>query len=390
MTQGDAVTAVGSEVTAKTTPKPPEFTDGTLITAMVNAHRFEINPELKKRLKEGDGIGTEATRAATIQKLLGVNKDGKVLVKNPMLSRKGKDKLVSTEFGRSVIDMLPEELRSLGMTALWEGLLSQVEKGVVEPEAFLDRQAKSITERIEKSKGTKVALKGVVSGVRPMKGHGEPCPRCSEGVMMTREIFSGDNKGKKFLGCSRHPDCRFSCNGDVDPIPGHGKTCPVCKTGKMWTTEITSKKDGKKYKFLKCVTADCEGKEWPERAERPAVAPIAGDGKACTKCGTGIMDTKSFTAKSGVNYTVLSCRNYPACSNTEWPERSAVKAMPGDGQTCKTCGKGTMRTKEYTDKKDGKKKQFLSCSDSPTCKGVVWPDDGKAGYKTAETRPTKK
>ena len=444
MAQGDGVTAQGGEVSVKNVPKPPEFNDGTLITAMVNAHRFETNPELKKKLREGDGIGTEATRAATIQKLLGVNKAGKVVAKNPLLARKGKNGLVSTDFGRSVIDMLPEELRSLGMTALWEGLLSNVDKGSLQVEAFLDRQAKNIADRIEAAKGSKVTIKGVKSGVKPIEGDGDPCPKCKEGVQRTREIPSGEHKGKKYLSCSRYPDCdhRVFPQAGVEPLPGHRKPCGACNKGEMWTREITSKTSGKKYRLLACSNnKECKNEEWPARPTveplpgdgkpcpkcgtamktfavskegpnkgkrflactnpsrecktfefpEPDVAPLPGHGETCTKCGKGTMKTKQINAKSGKTYVVLACTNYPACDNTVWPERSAVEPLPGEGKACTKCKTGTMRTKGYKDKKDGKEKRFLSCTNRPACDNAEWPDAGprdgaKAGGKTSSGR----
>jgi DNA topoisomerase-3 len=439
MSQGDQVVAQGGDVTVKNVPKPPEFNDGTLITAMVNAHRFETNPELKKRLRDGDGIGTEATRAATIQKLLGVNKAGKVLAKNPLLSRKGKNGLVSTDFGRSVIDMLPEDLRSLGMTALWEGMLSNVDKGTLQTEEFLDRQAKNISERIEAAKGSKVTIKGVKSGVRPIEGDGDTCPKCREGIQRTREIPSGEHKGKKYLSCSRYPDCdhRVFPQTGVEPLPGHRKPCLVCNKGEMWTREITSKKTGQKYRLLACSNRpDCKNEEWPQRATveplpgdgkacpkcaspmktfmvqkegpnkgkrflgctnrdcktfefpEPDIAPIPGHGEPCAKCGKGTMKTKQINAKSGKTYIVLACTNYPECTNTVFGDRPSVEPLPGDGKACPDCKTGTLRTKGYKDKKDGSEKRMLSCTAYPECKHAEWPDSGpseggKSGGKAA-------
>lgn len=376
MAQGDSVVASGSSVTAKTTSKPPEFTDGTLITAMVNAHRFEVNPELKKKLKEGDGIGTEATRAATIQKLL----------RSKMLERKGKDRLVSGEFGRSIIDMLPEEMRSLGMTALWEGLLSQVEKGAMAPELFLDRQMKNIADKVSASRDTKITVKGVTGGIRPIPGHGASCPKCKIGVLMTREVFKGDDKGKKYLSCSRYPDCSYRAAKLVEPMPGDGKTCATCGTGHMFTHEGVSK-EGKPYRCLMCSNfPDCKAVEWGARSAGPEVPPIPGHGEVCEVCRVGKMMTKQITAKTGKTYIVLACDNYPACKTTKWPsDAPASNPMPGEGKECTVCHKGVMKTKEWT--KDGVTKRRLSCSNYPACKNTIW-DDSKPQGKDAPSSGT--
>jgi DNA topoisomerase-3 len=106
---------------AKTKP-PARFTEGTLIRAMENIHKFVSDPEHKKMLREGDGIGTSATRASIISELK----------RREFLETKGKQ-IISTTLGRSVIDALPEVVRSPVLTALYERMLKGVEQGTAEP-----------------------------------------------------------------------------------------------------------------------------------------------------------------------------------------------------------------------------------------------------------------
>lgn len=119
MGKGDPVQPVDGTVEALRTQPPPAFTDGTLIKAMTSVHAYVRDPELKRRLREADGIGTEATRAEIIETLL----------KRSFLSRQGKTTLVSTPLGRSVVDAIPRDLCDPGMTALWEGHLRRIEEG---------------------------------------------------------------------------------------------------------------------------------------------------------------------------------------------------------------------------------------------------------------------
>jgi DNA topoisomerase-3 len=150
MRKGDAVTPLDGAVEALRTEPPPPFTDGTLIKAMVTVHAHVKDPELKKRLRETDGIGTEATRAEIIETLL----------TRGFLTRQGRTTLVSTELGRSVVDAVPGHLSDPGMTALWEGQLRRIEEGALSDADFLRLLQESITKRIEACRNEKITLAG--------------------------------------------------------------------------------------------------------------------------------------------------------------------------------------------------------------------------------------
>ena len=80
----------------KTTP-PSRFSEGSLIEAMANVHRFVSDAKAKAVLKENEGIGTEATRASILETLKG----------RGFIAASGKS-LVSTPLGQSLIDMTPD------------------------------------------------------------------------------------------------------------------------------------------------------------------------------------------------------------------------------------------------------------------------------------------
>ena len=172
MRKGDAATPLDGRVDALRTEPPPPFTDGTLIKAMVNVHAHVKDPELRKRLRETDGIGTEATRAEIIETLL----------KRGFLSRQGRTTLLSTELGRSVVDAVPAHLSDPGMTALWEGQLRRIEEGTLSDEDFLRLLQESIRKRIESSRDKPITLAGAAPSreAHPRQsGHGkaEAAPR---------------------------------------------------------------------------------------------------------------------------------------------------------------------------------------------------------------------
>lgn len=190
MSKADSVSVVKSDVTSKRTTPPPAFNDGTLIGAMTNVHKFVADPEVKKRLKESSGIGTEATRANIIEGLL----------KNGFLTRTGKTKLASTDKGDALIDQaskLSAEIVSPGLTAAWEERLQAISEGEDDAEKFLTELVDSLKTIIE----TKKTAGGYSApNIEPIEGHGETCPKCKKGKMMTRQTKAG----KLFLSCSQY------------------------------------------------------------------------------------------------------------------------------------------------------------------------------------------
>lgn len=151
MVKGDPVQPLDGTVEALRTEPPPAFTDGTLIKAMTSVHAYVTDPELKKRLREADGIGTEATRAEIIETLLRRN----------FLTRQGKTTLLSTPLGRSVVDAIPKDLCDPGMTALWEGHLRRIEEGNLSEGDFIRALQASIAKRVEASRGTRIEVMSV-------------------------------------------------------------------------------------------------------------------------------------------------------------------------------------------------------------------------------------
>jgi DNA topoisomerase-3 len=96
---------------------------------MENKHRFVTAPQHKKNLREGDGIGTSATRASILTELK----------RRRFLESKGK-KILSTELGRSVVDSLQSAVTSPGLTALYERMLKGIESGEEQISNFMAKQ----------------------------------------------------------------------------------------------------------------------------------------------------------------------------------------------------------------------------------------------------------
>lgn len=125
--KGSRVKVEGVFVEKQQTNPPDHYTDGKLLQAMETAGKNSSGHD-----EAHSGIGTPATRAETIEKL----------VRGGFVERIGEDgqtkTFVPTELGYLLYELLPESLRSADLTAEWEAKLSEVEKGTMDPEKFLE------------------------------------------------------------------------------------------------------------------------------------------------------------------------------------------------------------------------------------------------------------
>lgn len=121
----DEVALTKAKVEQKKTQPPKPYTEAGLLSAMENAGRFVEDETLKEQLKES-GLGTPATRAAIIERLLAVG----------YIKRQGKA-LVPTEKGEKLIAVVPQELKSAETTGKWEKGLSAIAGGRMATEVFM-------------------------------------------------------------------------------------------------------------------------------------------------------------------------------------------------------------------------------------------------------------
>ena len=117
----DILSSVSASVTEHFTTPPKQYTEDTLLSAMETAGNEEFNDDTEKK-----GLGTPATRAGIIEKL----------VKSGFIERKGKS-LVPTKDGNNLVCVLPEQITSPSMTAEWENTLMQIERGNADADKFL-------------------------------------------------------------------------------------------------------------------------------------------------------------------------------------------------------------------------------------------------------------
>lgn len=136
--KGEQAQCIDAELISKETSPPKPFTDATLLSAMTGIARFVNDPEIKKILRETDGLGTEATRAGIIE----------LLFKREFLTRQGKT-IRSTEIARQLVNMLPVIMSVPDMTAHWESQLEAISQKSFSYQQFMAELTQSIYQLIE-------------------------------------------------------------------------------------------------------------------------------------------------------------------------------------------------------------------------------------------------
>ena len=171
----------GAELKEGQTSPPKSYTEDTLLSAM-QAAGADSMPEGGERR----GIGTPATRAATIEKL----------VQKGFLERKGNKKtkvLLPTDKGKALITVMPEEIQSPEMTADWETKLLQIERSEMEPETFMTEIKEMISSLVtttEAAKGANALMKNKIIGV---------CPNCGKPVVEREKGWFCENRECRFV-----------------------------------------------------------------------------------------------------------------------------------------------------------------------------------------------
>lgn len=169
-----------SSVSEGRTKPPKPFTETTLLAAMEHASRYVEDKDLKAALDDDEshsgGIGTPATRADVIEKL----------IRAGYVERKGKQ-LRSTEQGRSLIDVVAPKLKDVALTAGMEQRLSEVEHGQADA-SQVETEFRDLAERIPADAQTAVQKDRVQARARNTESFGD-CPRCGKPVVKTGKVF---------------------------------------------------------------------------------------------------------------------------------------------------------------------------------------------------------
>ena len=223
------------KVTEHDTTPPKPHNEASLLSAMERAGNEDTDPDAERR-----GLGTPATRAAVIEKL----------VKGGFVERKGKQ-LLPTKDGTNLVCVLPDSLTSPQLTAAWENNLTQIAKGNADPDTFMqgiETMAQELVKTYASVLGEKQEL------FKTEKTELGKCPRCKSPVY----------EGKKNYYCS-NKECSFAMWKN-DRFFEEWKTvftpkiaAALLKSGKATVKKLYSPKTGKTYDGT-VLLADTGGK----------------------------------------------------------------------------------------------------------------------------------
>lgn len=229
----DVVTAGIKE--GKTTP-PAHFTEDSLLAAMETAGAADAPEDAERK-----GLGTPATRAGILEKLIKVG----------FLERKKVKKathLMPTHAGVALITVLPEQIQSPSMTAEWEHQLKEIERGAVEPETFLDGITAMLKDLIRHYEVVKDASVLFPSDKESLG----KCPRCDGSVVELKKGFVCENRD---CGFAIWKESRFFAAKKKKPTAAF--VTELLESGRAKLTGCYSEKSGKTYDAV--VVLDDDG-----------------------------------------------------------------------------------------------------------------------------------
>ena len=228
--EGDEIKITQSGVKAGKTTPPKSYTEDTLLSAMEKAGSDETPDEAERK-----GLGTPATRAGIIEKLVRIG----------FIERKGDKKtkyLVPTHKGEMLITVIPEAIQSASMTAEWEQKLLEVEKESYSADQFMDEIGSMVKELVD----TYEIVQDAEVLMKPAYASLGKCPHCGSDVIEKSKGFFCENKDCKF---ALWKDNRFFDSLSkkltkqvAEQLLSRGraklKKCRSVKTGKTYDTTV--------------------------------------------------------------------------------------------------------------------------------------------------------
>ena len=179
-TEGQAFENVAVSITEHFTSPPKPYTEDTLLSAMENAGKEDIPEDAERK-----GLGTPATRAAIIEKLVAAG----------FVERKGKN-LIPTKAGINLVTVLPEALTSPMLTAEWEQRLSAIAKGEADPGEFMEGIRSMTQELVQTYSHISEDGQKLFAPEKEVIGN---CPRCGKPVYEGKKNFACSDRSCTFV-----------------------------------------------------------------------------------------------------------------------------------------------------------------------------------------------
>mgnify|MGYP005848063283 CR=1 FL=1 len=242
--EGQTFENPAAKVTEHATTPPKPHNEASLLSAMERAGNEDTDPDAERR-----GLGTPATRAAVIEKL----------VKGGFVERKGKQ-LFPTKDGTNLVCVLPDSLTSPQLTAEWENNLTQIAKGSAAPDTFMQGIEAMTRELVKTYLFLSEQDKERFKEEKPVIGN---CPRCKSPVYEGRKNYYCSNRDCSF---AMWKNDRFFEERKVTFTPKIAAA--LLQSGKVNVKKLYSPKTGKTYDGT-IVLADTGGKYVNYRVELP-------------------------------------------------------------------------------------------------------------------------
>ena len=243
-TEGQTFENPAAKVTEHDTTPPKPHNEASLLSAMERAGNEDTDPDAERK-----GLGTPATRAAVIEKL----------VSSGFVERKGKQ-LIPTKDGNNLVCILPDNLTSPKLTAEWENNLTQIAKGAADPNEFLSGIEAMARELVKSYPFLSDSDKERFKTEKPEIGK---CPRCGSPVHEGKKNYYCSNRNCAFVMWKND---RFFEDRKVAFSPKIAAA--LLKSGKVKVKGLYSPKTGKTYDGT-VILADTGGKYVNYKIELP-------------------------------------------------------------------------------------------------------------------------
>ncbi len=234
--------SVTADISEHFTSPPKAYTEDTLLSAMERAGAEDMPEEAERK-----GLGTPATRAAILEKL----------VQMGFVQRKGKQ-LVPTKDGINLAVVLPESLTSPALTAEWENRLTEIAKGKADPDEFMAEIEAQVRQLVKTYSCISADKQSLFQSERVIIGK---CPRCGENVYEGKKNFYCGNRGCQFVMWKNDRFFEQRKKAFTPKI-----AAALLKDGKAKVKGLYSEKTGKTYDAT-VLLADTGGKYVNYRVE---------------------------------------------------------------------------------------------------------------------------